>query len=257
MTIRDMRTQLGVTQSEFAQRYNIPFRTIQNWETGLRKPPEYMISLLENRIKEDLVNRKTIALPKYDLHKSDLPRRSDYVGTLSWLKAVHEKLGENVVFALDEALMCQGNFTGHSDEYIVWVYGDDSLTRFNGVIVLGNKICPYSIEEKNGLKFTDFNRTISDSLANENILDMQGITEAVSRYYYSHNESFEGISVAPEYQDRFELLANEAIDYYNNQELNMNITAEEKLMYSIKEYIKVVIPTQIGQSIPVKPNCSI
>jgi transcriptional regulator with XRE-family HTH domain len=127
MTIRDMRTQLGVTQSEFSKRYNIPFRTIQNWETGLRKPPEYIINLLKNRIREDLVNRKTTTLPKNDFHKNNLPKRSEYIGTLSWLKAVRKHIGEDVVFALDEALICQGNFTGHSDEYIVWVYGNDSL----------------------------------------------------------------------------------------------------------------------------------
>ena len=40
LNIRDMRKQLGDTQSEFAERYNIPFRTVQNWETGMRKPPE-------------------------------------------------------------------------------------------------------------------------------------------------------------------------------------------------------------------------
>ncbi|MBR6050385.1 MAG: hypothetical protein IKP68_04170 [Clostridia bacterium] len=45
---------------------------------------------------------------------------------------------------------------------------------------------------------------------------MQGITEAVSRYYYSNNESFSGLSVAPKYQERFERLANEAIEYYRN-----------------------------------------
>lgn len=216
MTIRDMRTQLGVTQSEFAARYNIPFRTVQNWETGLRKPPEYIVKLLEGRIKEDLINRKTAILPKYDTHNLDLPKRSDFIGSLAWLRAVRDMLGESVVFALDEALMCQGSFGGRSDEYIVWVYGDDSVTRFNGVVVLGNHISPYSVKEKNGLKFTEFNRTLSDALANEDILDMQGITEAVSRYYYSNNESFNGISVAPEYQDRFDRLANEAIDYYSN-----------------------------------------
>ncbi len=32
MDIREMRTRLGDTQSEFAARYNIPFRTVQNWE---------------------------------------------------------------------------------------------------------------------------------------------------------------------------------------------------------------------------------
>ena len=216
MDIREMRMRLGDTQSEFAARYHIPFRTVQNWETGLRKPPEYIMELLESRIREDLVNRKTAVLPKFDAHKSSLPKRRDYVGALSWLKAVREHLGENVVFALDEALMCQGHFGGRSDEFIIWVYGDDAVSRFNGVVVLGNRVSPYSVAEKNGLRFTDFNRTLSDALANESILDMQGITEAVSKYYYTNNESFAGISVAPEYQERFERLADEAIDYYND-----------------------------------------
>ena len=216
MDLREMRTQLGDTQSEFAARYNIPFRTVQNWETGLRKPPEYILKLLESRIREDLVNRKTAALPKYDPHKHNLPRRSDYVGAISWLKAVRDRIGENVVFALDEALMCRGSFGGRSDEYIVWVYGDDAAANYNGVVLLGNKVSQYCIEEKNGLRYTNFNRTLSDALANEAILDMQGITEAVSRYYYSNNESFSGLFVAPEYQERFERLANEAKDYYTN-----------------------------------------
>ena len=216
MNIREMRTRLGDTQSEFAARYHIPFRTVQNWETGLRKPPEYILSLLENRIKEDLVNRKTATLPKYDSRKSDLPKRSSYIGALSWLKAVRDCLEENVVFALDEALMCQGLFGGRSDEYIIWVYGSDAVTRYNGVVILGNSISPYCVKEKNGLRFTDLNRTLSDALANESILDMQGITEALSQYYYSNDESFDGLFVAPEYQDRFENLANEAIEYYDN-----------------------------------------
>lgn len=216
MDVREMRTQLGDTQSEFAARYHIPFRTIQNWETGLRKPPAYIVKMLEERIREDLVNRKSLALPVYDPKKKDLPKRSDYVGARSWLSAVRDCTGEDIVFALDDALMCQGSFGGRNDEYIVWVYGDDSLSRFNGVVVLGNRISSYNVREENGLKYTDFNRTIADAFANESILDMQGITEAVSRYYYSNNESFDGLSVAPEYQDRFEALAREAVAYYDD-----------------------------------------
>ena len=165
---------------------------------------------------EKLVTSKKIELPKYAPQKLDLPRRSDFVGAISWLKAVRECIGEPVVFALDEALMCQGKFGGRSDEYLVWVYGNDSVTRFNGVVVLGNRISPYYVNNKNGLDFKNFIRTISDALANESILDMQGITEAVSRYYYSNGESFDGIYVAPEYQEQFERLANEAINYYEN-----------------------------------------
>ena len=214
MDIREMREQLGDTQSEFSARYNIPFRTIQNWETGMRKPPDYVIDLLENRVKSDLVNRKTAVLVEHDPRKLELPGRSNFIGAVSWLKAVQECIGEPVVFALDEALMCQGSFGGRSDEYIVWIYGNDSAARFNGVTILGNQVSPYNVEERNGLLYTNFNRTLSDALANESILDMQGITEAVSRYYYTHDNSFDGIVVPPEYQNRFEELANDAIEYY-------------------------------------------
>ncbi len=217
MNIREMRTRLGETQSDFAMRYGIPFRTIQNWETGVRKPPEYIMNLLKDRVQRDLVNRRTTTLPKYNEQKENLPKRSDYVGAISWLKAVRDCIGESLVFALDEALMCQGYFGGRSDEYIVWIYGDDSLSRFNGVVVLGNNISSYSVKEKNGLQFTNFNRTIADALANEAILDMQGITEAISSYYYRNGESLEGISLVPEYQERFEKLVNEAIEYYEDK----------------------------------------
>ena len=129
--------------------------------------------------------------------------------------SLRDCLGENVVFALDEALMCQGSFTGHSDEYIIWLYGNDSAARFNGVVVLGNGISSYNVQEKDGLFYTSFMRTVSDALANESILDMQGITEALSKYYYANGESFSELFVAPEYQERFEQLANDAIYYYD------------------------------------------
>ena len=58
MNIREMRTQLGDTQTEFAARYHIPFRTVQNWESGVRKPSDYITDLLEARVKNDLINRE-------------------------------------------------------------------------------------------------------------------------------------------------------------------------------------------------------
>ena len=212
MNIRELRTQLGITQGEFAARYDIPFRTVQNWESEVRKPPEYIVKLLRERVQSDLVNRRTAVLPQYNPQKKDLPRRSEFVGATAWLKAVKDCIGEQIVFALDEALMCQNRFGGRSDEYIVWIYGSDLATRFNGVVVLGNHISPMNVQQRNGLSYTDF----SDALANESLLDMQGITEAISRYYFTNGESLEGISVAPEYQERFERLADEAINYYSN-----------------------------------------
>lgn len=216
MDIHEMRKLLGDTQSEFATRYNIPFRTIQNWETGARKPPTYVSTILEYLVKKDLINRRTVVLPKYDSKKLNLPKRSDYIGAKSWLKAVQECFDEPVVFALDEALICQGNFGGRSDEYLVWVYGNETVSRFNGVVILGTQISSYYVENRNGLNYTNFNRTIFDALANESILDMQGITEALSRYYSLNGNNFDGIFVTPEYQDKLEKLLSSALDYYES-----------------------------------------
>ena len=216
MEIRQLRMQLGDTQSEFAARYHIPFRTVQNWETGTRIPPLYLTELLENKVNEDLVNHKTAILPKYDPHKENLPKLSKYISTISWLKDVSKCMNNDVVFALDEALMGQGYFGGRDEEFLVWVYGSNSVLRFNGVVILGNHISPHDIVNKDGLLFTNFNRTLTDSLANEDILDMQGITEALSDYYYSNSESFEGLYVPPKYQKRFDELADDAIHYYDS-----------------------------------------
>lgn len=182
----------------------------------MRTPPEYLMTLLENRVNADAINRRTRTLPKYDPRKKNLPRLGAYLSVLDWLRAIRECVGGEIVFALDEALMCHQLFLGRDDEYVVWAYGDDSLLRFNGVVLLGNRISPYAVTEKFGILCTDLTRTINDAFANEDILDMQGITEAVSMYYFEHGESFAGISVAPEYQDRFEKLARNAMEYYNS-----------------------------------------
>ncbi len=216
MDIYEMRKKLGYTQKEFANRYDIPFRTIQNWENGIRKPPEYVLKLLEYKIQEDLINRKTIILPKFDSSKLNLPKRSDFIGTISWLKAINNCVKEPIVFALDEALMCQGNFLGRNEEDIIYLYGNDSLTRFNGVVVLSNQISSNYVEEKNGLKYTNFNRTILDALANESILDMQGIIEAINKYCCSNENNINDLFIEPKYQVKFQKLLNDAKQYYES-----------------------------------------
>ncbi len=158
----------------------------------------------------------SILLPKHVPNKRDLPKRRNYVGARAWLRAVCNCLDSSFVFALDSALMCQGSFGGRSEEYIVWGYGDQASANYNGVVLLGNQIDPADVAERDGLRFTNFSRTLADSLAHESILDMQGITEALSRYYFTHGESFAGMTVAPEHRERFEKLAEDATRYYEN-----------------------------------------
>ncbi|WP_455057835.1 helix-turn-helix domain-containing protein [Jutongia sp.] len=53
MTIKEIRDITGLSQVEFGKKYDIPRRTIQNWETGERQCPPYMLKLLERVVKED------------------------------------------------------------------------------------------------------------------------------------------------------------------------------------------------------------
>lgn len=53
MTIKEMRELLGISRAEFSRRYGIPLRTLEDWESGKRTPPPYVINLLERIIKED------------------------------------------------------------------------------------------------------------------------------------------------------------------------------------------------------------
>lgn len=158
----------------------------------------------------------SIVLPKYDSQKKSLPQRRDFVGAISWLQAVQDYVMEPFVFALDEALMCMGCFLGRCDEYIVWGYGPSTVLQYNDVVLLGNDVNACNVEENNGLLFTNFSKTLNDVIKYESVLDMQGITEALNCYYYTHGESFAGITIRPEYQKRFQLLAKDAVEYYDS-----------------------------------------
>lgn len=57
MELKEMRKLLGLSQSAFGKRYNIPVRTIQDWESRRRKAPIYVLELLERVVVEDSEKR--------------------------------------------------------------------------------------------------------------------------------------------------------------------------------------------------------
>lgn len=46
MTIRKARLSAGLTQQRMSEVFEIPKRTIENWEAGTRKPPVYVEKLI-------------------------------------------------------------------------------------------------------------------------------------------------------------------------------------------------------------------
>lgn len=53
MTIKNLRTLAKMTQREFSEYLNIPFRTIQDWEYEKRIPPSYVVELIEFRLRAE------------------------------------------------------------------------------------------------------------------------------------------------------------------------------------------------------------
>jgi DNA-binding transcriptional regulator YiaG len=46
MTIKEMRTRTGLTQAQFAQLLGIPKRSVENWERGVSRCPDYVTKLI-------------------------------------------------------------------------------------------------------------------------------------------------------------------------------------------------------------------
>lgn len=46
MTIKQLRESTGLSQSKFAEKFHIPIGTLQHWEQGVRKPPEYVMYMI-------------------------------------------------------------------------------------------------------------------------------------------------------------------------------------------------------------------
>ena len=57
--IKKLRESTGMNRKEFCECFNIPYRTVTDWERGTRNAPDYVLRLLayyirmENMLKEE------------------------------------------------------------------------------------------------------------------------------------------------------------------------------------------------------------
>lgn len=54
MTIKEIRALTKLTQKNFSEKYNIPLPTLRHWERGDRECPQYVLELLEFKVRKDL-----------------------------------------------------------------------------------------------------------------------------------------------------------------------------------------------------------
>ncbi len=54
--IRTIRQQLGLTQAQFAARFPVARRTLEDWERGVAKPPPYIERAIRDFERELLLH---------------------------------------------------------------------------------------------------------------------------------------------------------------------------------------------------------
>lgn len=58
--IKELRERTGMNRKEFCEYFQIPYRTVTEWERDNRHAPEYVLRLLEYYIRMEDVKKKPI-----------------------------------------------------------------------------------------------------------------------------------------------------------------------------------------------------
>ena len=59
--IKELRESTGMNRKEFCKYFEIPYRTVTEWERGNRKMPDYVLRLLAYKVKmDDLIVKEDV-----------------------------------------------------------------------------------------------------------------------------------------------------------------------------------------------------
>ena len=57
MTIKDICEKYGLSQTALAKRFGIPLRTVQDWHSERRTPPDYVVNMMIELLEKDKDNK--------------------------------------------------------------------------------------------------------------------------------------------------------------------------------------------------------
>lgn len=55
--IKKLRSDMGMNRKDFCDYYNIPYRTVADWEAGKRKMPDYVLELMEFKAEIEQIKK--------------------------------------------------------------------------------------------------------------------------------------------------------------------------------------------------------
>ena len=137
---------------------------------------------------------------------------SDYTSNRAWLRDVVGN--QPMILRSVSALEYLQLFVGYFSENKVEVYALEESPEEN--------IRCHIIEDLEAIEYIRFenvlcsspSQAVNDMLSDFEHSDETALVEALSKYYYSHEESFSGLNIKKENQKRFEELKNWAINYF-------------------------------------------
>ena len=137
---------------------------------------------------------------------------SDYTSNRAWLRDVVGN--QPMILRSVSALEYLQLFVGYFAENKVEVYALEESSEEN--------IRCHIIEDLEAIEYIRFenvlcsspSQAVNDMLSDFEHSDETALVEALSKYYYSHEESFSGLNIKKENQKRFEELKDWAINYF-------------------------------------------
>ena len=137
---------------------------------------------------------------------------SDYTSNRAWFRDVVGN--QPIILRSVSALEYLQLFVGYFSENKVEVYALEESSEEN--------IRCHIIEDLEAIEYIRFenvlcsspSQAVNDMLSDFEHSDETALVEALSKYYYSHEESFSGLNIKKENQKRFEELKDWAINYF-------------------------------------------
>lgn len=142
-------------------------------------------------------------------------KSDDYITNRAWFRAVINE--EDIILRNVSALEYLQFFVGYFNEKEIDVYAKKKgiYDNINYNIVDSFDSIDYIRHEN--ILCSSLNQAMNDMLNDFDNTDRQALVEALSRYYYKNNNSFEGLRINPENIEQFESVKEWAINYYNEE----------------------------------------
>lgn len=86
--LRELRAEAGMNRKKFAEYFGIPLRTVEDWEAGKRKMPEYLLRLIAYKVKLDTL-------------KSTMTADTDSNNTSAKINIISDENGKGIVIIND------------------------------------------------------------------------------------------------------------------------------------------------------------